>query len=168
MLAYHPAFDANHCAYRFLHLFFSSGFSALKWDMLRIADFYYLFPHLLKNISPLPTPLSRGRKYFKKISDPYESIPSPKRLLFDLRDIQNSAATSLVAKGIFDREKFNDGIVSIINESIPNALVEDFMTNPLTHEEWFQIFSAEISSLDLIGAKGLKARTGLMEYRYDQ
>ena len=109
MLAYHPAFDANHCAYRFIHILISSECDHLEWDKLRLADFYYLFPHLLKAIIPLPKGLSKGRKYFKKIDDPYEKTPNPKRLMFDLRDIQNSTIASLIAKNLIDRDSFSKG-----------------------------------------------------------
>ena len=168
MLAYHPAFDANHCAYRFMHILISSECNNLDWDKLRLADFYYLFPHLLKAISPLPKGLSQGRKYFKKINEPYEKVPNPKRLMFDLKDIQNSTIASLIAKQIIDRESFKNGFVTLVKSNIPGQLLENFNENPIINEDWFKVLSREIHNIEISGGKGFKARTGLMEYRYDQ
>ena len=168
MLAYHPAFDANHCAYRFLHILYSSTAEKIEWETLRMADFYYLFPHLLKSIKPLPKGLSLGRKYFVKIPDPYENVPNPKRLMFDLRDIQNSTIASLIAKSIVNKERFSRGEVSLIIEHLPELLVESFNNNPISDENWFKLFSKEIALVDLLGNKGFKARSKLMEYRYDK
>lgn len=168
MLVYHPAFDANHCAYRFLHILYCSKAEKIEWDKLRLADFYYLFPHLLKLIKPLPKAISKGRKYFVKIPDPYENVPNPKRLMFDLRDIQNSTIASLVAKNIVNKESFHKGEVSLVIESLPKALIESFDDNPISHEDWFKLFSKEIPFIELLGSKGFKARSKLMEYRYDK
>lgn len=168
MLAYHPAFDANHCAYRFIHILKSSQADFLEWDKLCLADFYYLFPHLLKAISPLPIGLSKGKKFFKIIDDPYEKVPNPKRLMFDLKDIQNSTISSLIAKQIIDRDLFEKGFVALIDSSVPEQLLENFKNNPITNEGWFEILSTEIKNIEISGKKGLKFRSGLMEYRYDQ
>ncbi|MDQ5766981.1 ABC-three component system middle component 5 [Thiothrix subterranea] len=168
MLVYHPCFDANHCAYRFLHLLYSSKADSFEWDILRIADFYYVFPHLIKHIKPMPKSLTGGKKYFSEINPPYESIPNPKRLLFDLQDIQNSTIASLVSKQIIKKEMFNYGVVSLNADNIPKSLIESFHGNPINNSEWFKFFSKGIAAVDLNGKNGFKSRTGLLEYRYDQ
>lgn len=168
MLVYHPAFDANHCAYRLIHILIYSENEYLDWEKLRLADFYYLFPCLLSSIKPLPKSLSKARKYFSNIPVPYENIPNPKRIFFDLRDIQNSTIASLISKQIIDRDLFCMGKVSIVKENVPESLVSSFEENIISSEKWFVSLVNGIQEVEISGSKGLKARSGLMEYRYDQ
>jgi len=168
MLVYHPSFDANHCAYRFLHILYISEVKDFDWEILRIADFYYLFPHLLQQIQPMPKNLVKGKKYFKEITAPYEKIPNPKRLMFDLRDIQNSTIASLISKQLIEKSNFNSGVVSLNADRIPKVLVEKFKLNPITDENWFKFFIKAIAFVEMYGKSGFKSKTGLMEYRYDQ
>ena len=88
--------------------------------------------------------------------------------MFDLKDIQNSTIASLIAKQIIDKETFKNGYVTLIQRNITNQLLESFNVNPITNENWFKILSNEIHNIEISGGKGFKARTGLMEYRYDQ
>ncbi|MDX2353240.1 ABC-three component system middle component 5 [Stutzerimonas xanthomarina] len=50
MLMYHPAFDANHCLYRIVSILRATDDQQISWPLLRMLDFYYLFPGQLKNI----------------------------------------------------------------------------------------------------------------------
>ena len=47
-------------------------------------------------------------------------------------------------------------------------MLVSFSNNPISNEDWFKILSKEIKDIEISGGKGFKARTGLMEYRYDQ
>ena len=102
MLVYHPIYDVNHCLYRMLLVLEASVHAEFQWDMFKLLNFYLLFPHLLKDIKPLPAELRSYKKIIEIIPDSYEEVPNAKRTLFDLNSLQNTAAMNLLAKN-FDK-----------------------------------------------------------------
>lgn len=166
MLTYHPAYDANHCAYRLLLILENTPCDRIKWDVLRIIDFYVLFPALLKNIS-LPKEYIKVRKRFNDIPDSYESILNPNRLMFELGNIQAAGLNSLIAKNLVSREKFIDDYVERTNEKVPETLSAKISNDALLKTGWFVFLVNEFTKIEFYGPKGIKSRTGFMEYRYD-
>jgi len=100
MIIYHPAYDLNHCAYRFITLLSDIDGNKTEWDTLQLLDFYYVFPHFLSEIRLPKNPIATKNK-LKKISGPYETLPNPQRLMFELSALHKETARALVAKGIF-------------------------------------------------------------------
>jgi len=48
MIIYHPAYDVNHCSYRILNILYAAKDNKVHCDMLKIVNFYYVYPHLLR------------------------------------------------------------------------------------------------------------------------
>lgn len=166
MLIYHPIGDPYHCIYRLLSVLLNLSVQRIEWEKLRILDFYMLFPHLLQDVK-LPAELRGARSQLNKIMNPYEVLPSPKRLMFELSKIQDNAVKSLVAKGIVDRTEFVQEIVLLNSFIIPQKLKTHISSQQQKNEYWYKFLTSNFASIPLMGEKGLKERTGLMEYRYD-
>lgn len=167
MLIYHPAYDINHSIYRILLILNSSVHKEFQWDLLRLMDFYLLFPHLLKQISPLPMTVKSYKKLINTLPDAYESMLNTKRILFELEPIQNTAIQNIMAKDLIDLDKFQDGIVSRSDTALPDELARRLQADVIAGEEWFRFITNELPALEFNGKSGLKQRSGLMEYKYD-
>jgi len=167
MLIYHPVHDINHCIYRLLRVLEISNHAEFQWDQLRLLDFYSLFPHLLKNISPFPRELNAYKKVLSRIPASYESIPNDKRIFHEMMPIQNTALHNLIAKNLIDSEKFKRGLIARTDEPIPEKMSRTIRDDSTAQEEWFAFLANELCLVTFDGKRGLKSRSDLMEYRYD-
>jgi hypothetical protein len=167
MLMYHPAQDVNHCVYRLLLILETTEHEQLAIDIYQLLDFYMLFPHLLKIIKPLPTPIDKCRKYFLNIPEPFESLKNTKRILHELDSFQSVAIQNLLAKKLLDRDAFNLGYIKRSECVLPEPFLNFLINSELRKREWFKPLIDEFPKAKFIGKNGLKSRTGLMEYRYD-
>lgn len=167
MLIYHPAYDVNHCLYRFLLILESSTQDKFDWEAMKLLDFFLLFPHLLKQITPMPASLRSFKAVIKQLPDAYEVMPNPKRVLFDLAALQNTAMMNLVAKGLIDTESFHKKVIKRSSKELPPALNAQITENPIRSEEWFRLIVNELPQIEYNGPNGLKKRSGLLEFKYD-
>jgi hypothetical protein len=145
----------------------SSEIEGIDWDVFRMIDYYVLFPHLLKKIEPFPSALLPYKKILKELPEAYEVIQNDKRIFFELEAIQNTSIQNLMAKDLVCPEKFKDRIVARSDRGIPDKIREVIKTDDMTSQEWFRFVVNELPLIDFDGKKGLKARSQLMEYRYD-
>jgi hypothetical protein len=166
MIIYHPAYDLNHCAFRFITLLSDIDGNQTKWETMQILDFYYVFPHLLYDIRLPRNPIAT-KKTLKFIPNPYETLPNPRRLMFELRALHQEAARALVAKGILDKNLFLKNIIRLYSERIPEALRLQINNNENRNTIWYQLIVKCLAMHPINGKNGLKDRTQLMEYRYD-
>lgn len=166
MLNYHPVGDSYHCIFRLLLLTHSSNRQELEWDRLRLMDFYFLFPHLLKNLS-LPREFFQHKKKFKAIPDPYEEMSSPSRMYFKLAAIQESAVRSIIAKGYYDKELYLSKSLIRKSQPLPTEITRLFELETKHKSDWFEGFLEIFLSTELSSPDGLKSRSGVMEFRYD-
>ncbi len=167
MIIYHPVYDVNHCLYRILLALETSDHEEFDWPLFRLMDFYVLFPHLLKEIKPFPTSLRTFKKIVKAIPDAYEALPNSKRIIFELESIQNAAVQNLMAKGLVSVSKFDKQVVSRTPEMLPESLQDQLNSDDRVNEEWYRLIVNELPLSDFEGKHGLKARSKLMEYKYD-
>lgn len=166
MLMYHPAFDANHCLYRMVAIMHGVKCS-IPWDLLRIIDYYYLFPSELKKISPWPSEMREYKSTAKSIPSPFEEITSPSRIFFDLQEFQKTAILELITKGIISKEKFEAKEVELIPDSIPGGFLERLSEDRFITSEIFDALVTGLPRVEIQGASGLKKRSKLMEFIYD-
>jgi hypothetical protein len=166
MLIYHQHHDTYHCIFRMLSIISILGERNIEFAKLRIIDFYFVFPHLVDEIS---FPRMQGTKQIKAMSKsfpkPFESLPNKKRLFSEMGDFQIQAIRILSSKNILLEDK--SGIVSKGNY-FSNDCISDLLYNNIYIEEKF--FSNLVNicfEIPLLGNSGLKMRTGLMEFRYD-
>jgi len=167
MLIYHPTFDVNHCLFRILAILESCNESTISLELLKIIDFYVLFPSLIKKIKPFPRELTVYRKHVFSISSEYERVGNLKRIMFQLEAIQSIALNNLAAKGFVDLESYNNKVVCRTALELPRTLKEKIKNSSLVKEEWFLMLVGDFTKIEMNGPRGLKLRTGLMEYRYD-
>ena len=163
MVIYHPAYDVHHCVYRVLNLLSSVDDHEISKDALRLMDFYYLYPHLLKTIN-LPRPLSRYKKIISETPDPFEITPNPRSLFYELSRIQDSAMLALQQKSMI---KLTAGTVALFMDSLPSNLLESFKGDTFANSELFRGLVDAFPQIKLEGKNGFKSKSGLMEYRYD-
>ncbi|KNC92656.1 ABC-three component system middle component 5 [Trabulsiella odontotermitis] len=168
MLIYHPVFDTSHCVYRTLLLLQDQDHWEIDIDLFRLMDFYVLFPSLLKFITPFPNELRRYKKEIQKISDPYENIQNPNRIFIELRRIQSIAFHHLLSKNLIDMESYTDGKIKRTKTTLPEEVSNSLRVDSNRNSEWFALISKGFLQIEFYGSNGLKKRTGLMEYRYDE
>lgn len=164
---YHPAQDINHCVYRLILILECTEHEMISIDIYRLIDFYSVFPYLLKLIATLPRPINKHRNKFSKIPEPFESLKNTKRILHELERLQSVAIKNLLAKEVIDRQSFDNGYLKRTKRPLPDAFKEKIQSARLPNEEWFPALINDFPKAKFVGNNGLKARTGLMEYRYD-
>jgi hypothetical protein len=167
MLIYHPIYDINHAIYRILLLLETSVHRSFHWEQIKLLDFYLLFPHLLKDIRPLPASLAVYRKMIDAIPSPYELVPNKKRAFYEVGNLQNTAVHNLIAKELIDVDSFQRNVVRRTEKLLPYDILQFITNDELQNESWYKIVIDELPSLPFHGKDGLKARSGLLEYRYD-
>ena len=167
MLIYHPAFDIYNCVFRMLQLMTYMKQEEIELDRLRIWDFYLTFPNEARNIS-YPSTLSELKKIFKtKEANPYEDLIDPRRIIERMKSFQLSALKCIASYGLIDSKLLSKNIVRRTDKTIPTELTERFNDLTLEKENIIKLIVG-FWELPLYGKLGLKDRTGLIEFRYDQ
>lgn len=167
MIIYHPLKDVNHCVYRMINILCSHQ-KEISYEQLKVADFYYLFPHFLKDIKPWPSDIEPRKKLISKTPQPFEKTPNKKKLFFDLNTIQKQALLTLSSKGLIDIESFKSGAVKLFTEKLPEELSYAIENDDFCESDEFNVIVNGICVSKWDGPSGLKFRTGLMEYKYDE
>jgi len=164
MLIYHPAFDAYHCVFRFISLI--EACTQLEVEKACILDFYLVFPASIASIR-LPQELTSIRSTARRLENPYHDPFNAKRVFKDMRGIQEEALRCLAAANFIDADRFEGGVMHrtqrIISEDLKNTTTEFIRRGGETRQFVLQ----HLSKINLSGPDGLKARTGLLEFRYD-
>jgi len=163
MIIYHPAYDAHHCSYRILNILHSVDGKKLTKEALKLIDYYYVYPHLLKRVSKLPRSLNTHKKKINAVPEPFEITPNPKSLYFELVTTHDSALISLSQKSLITR---SDSEVTLNGELLPPSLIEAFNTDEFAKSDFFIMLTTSFPKVSLNGKNGFKSRSGLMEYRY--
>jgi hypothetical protein len=138
----------------------------IEFSKLRIIDFFFVFPHLVSEITfPRSSSASGLKKMAKSFMPTYEILPEKKRLFSEMGDFQIQAIQILKAKGIVKVDERE--AISLGQELFYPKLVELISSSRFTNEKFYYELSTTLSDIPLLGDKGIKNRTGLMEYRYD-
>lgn len=166
MLTYHPIHDPSHCIFRMLCLLYDMKNKKIAIDLARILDFYVVFPHALKSLS-LPRDLHETKSAFRAIRDPYENLPTSSRLMYELSSIQDQALKALMAKGLIEQSEMSSGYISIRKNMLPTEINDLIQQSTFRATEWYKALITVIPEMPLKGKGGLKDRSGLLEYRYD-
>jgi len=166
MLAYHPMFDPYHCSLRLMCILYDSNRPSLEWDRLRLLDFFVTFPHQLAQMK-LPAEFRNRRKMLSAIPEPYETLPSPARLFFQLGEIQEAAARVLAVKEFIDGDELLKGTAAISKSAVMQPLMQIGDRLQYRSTSWYEFVVKDLSEIALQGSKGLKERSGVMEFRHD-
>lgn len=163
MIIYHPFKDANHCLYRLISLLYKNV-NNIDEEQIHFMDFYYLFPSELKNISNWPR---GGAKLYIKvnnISESYEIIANPRRIFFELKELRKNTLAHLLSKKVIF---ISDNKLKLDETKIPDSLIKKIETDSFRKTVEYQIIAEEVPKIKIKGKNGLKAKSNLMEYRYD-
>lgn len=166
MILYHPAKDTNHCIYRLLSILFFNN-DSVSIEKIRLLDFYASFPHLLKTISPWPQDIKHLKKLISTIPEPYEQISNAKRVFFELAEVQGVAIATLFGKGLLDANLYSEGELLLNKEAIPSELLSLICKKQFIDENVQKVLIEGLLKTVWEGDKGLKYRSGLLEYKYD-
>jgi hypothetical protein len=168
-LTYQPAFDPYHAVFRLLRLrplFEKTG--SLSKEKVRILDFYLLFPFRIRDMRLAPAH-QRYKRLAEKYSHlaPYGDQPEPPLLLARMEPMQTAALETLASYAFIDPGAYQTDRIEITDRMIPEAITG--RAEALNHEQEDLLEFLEIiaGQYELSGPNGLKARSGLMEYRYD-
>lgn len=167
MLIYHPAEDSVHCCYRIIRLLNGIASESIPLATLMICDFYSLFPGQLKNIEGWPRANSAAWKSLKEMPNEYEEMLNVKRIFFQLKSVQLAAISHLHAKEILIISATSDKQIHLNKDAVPTKIKEMLETDDYIRSAWFKLITQELSKISLYGKRGLKSKTGLMEFVYD-
>lgn len=164
MLIYHPAYDAYHCIFRLLTLM--EGIKSVEVAKIRILDFFLIFPAEVSKIRLSPAQIGT-KKLARSLANVYHGPISTTQVFRDMEHIQIAAINALAASNIINVERLSQGFVERTSASIPDAINQIVIAKDISVNPLINFIITELSSIPLLGIDGLKHRTGLMEYRYD-
>jgi hypothetical protein len=165
MLLYHPAFDTYHSAFRLLLLMWRLDAQETPFARLRILDFYLLFPAEMEHMR-FPQNMLKEKGPLKKLKSRYNRIPDPRRVFDELASFQSSGLQILLSTKLAIRNSSSDEI-QILRNTIPQTLIATLDAAYNQRRPVLDLLTGPLRSIELYGDTGLKARTGLFEYRYD-
>lgn len=172
MITYNPAFDLYHCIFRMAHIIdrLEAG-ECFEIDKVRIWDFYLLYPSKTYDIDVMPRKEKEAyqarAQYIDKTSSPYEYSGDNRKLMEWIKPVQVSALSCLVSCGILSKDAYLLGNVCVANRKTLKEFVEHaggFTDRERNVLSFLSIFSRH---MPLTGINGLKAKTKLLESKYD-
>lgn len=167
-LSYQPAFDVFHTEFRFLRLRrLMSADAPWQYQQLRIADFYLLFFFRLRDVRLAPKHRALKKLAEKKAAQRYEHQPDDRLVFNRMAPIHLVAAGTLAAKHFFDADSLSSGLMLEADAQEPELLAERIDEANSAETDVMEAIQTLIADYELLGPNGLKARTGLMEHRYD-
>lgn len=163
MLVYHPAFDSYHCLFRSIAILEVCKTS--EPDRLRILDLCLSFPSLVSDFRlPQGKGLSALRKAARQTASPYRDPINANIVFANLAVIQTATFKFLNATGLTSS---NAEFISRTDLRLPENMKKRCSDIQEKESVFFDKLLSQLIELPLLGANGLKARSGLMEYQYD-
>lgn len=168
-LTFQPAFDVFHAVFRLLRLRpIISAAGSLPRDHVRILDFYLLFPYRIDDIRLMPK-----HKALKKLASDFEELkpygeqPHDRTLFNRMTLFQISALNTLAKRGLIKPDQWQVANVQYTDVKIPPKLIDRARAKNEREAELLALLRVLATEYELLGSNGLKARTDLLEYRYD-
>lgn len=163
-LVYHPAYDPYGSVLRSVQ-FLSVVEEPVAEEQLRLFDFLLLFPEFISSFR-LSTPLrSKLKKIRYRQRFRYEERPPATRLFSEMELSFGAALQTLISKGIVKRRV--GGSVQLDGVATPARLGALAAKRNAESQSLLDYLVELNSSFSFYGPDGLKARSGLLEYRYD-
>jgi hypothetical protein len=168
-LVYQPAFDPYNTAFRMLRLREGISFARpMPLEGVRILDFFILFPFLIGSVK-----LKQGDRKFRTLAmsfdhlKPYARMPESSQLLERMRPFQVAAIKQLVGSGFLDSDCWREGLFKRTETELPSSLKEAVSSVNAEQNDLVEMITEFANGYALSGVDGLKARSGLLEFRYD-
>jgi hypothetical protein len=163
MILYHPFDDVYHCLCRILLLISQLPSEEHDLKKIQILDFYFLFPGLIKKIR-WPKELNVHRQYIMGISNHYSEITNQKSIIIHLEHQVNDVIRYMAAYDLIDVDKIKNNLILKKNKEKYKLILEQIVN----YDSGLLDFIVKVlARIPLNGKDGLKSRTGLFEYRYD-
>lgn len=166
MLIYHSSFDIYHCIFRVLRVLTRLPLNEYEINKIRIIDFYLIFPDLLQNVR-FPRQATKYKAHFSNISKSYERIGNQHRIFAQLEPYQKAALRCMASYNLLDTKLLKDNKILLHSEIIPTKLLDCIKISNEKEPDLINFLTGPFFEVDLYGDGGLKARTKLLEYRYD-
>lgn len=163
MLVYHPAFDIYHGVFRALLLLENVPNKSMPVDALRIVDLYFLFPYLLADFE-FPRGVGRRGRQLAGAKSRFNTLPSPKIFVSQMQGLHMLIAAALAGRGLIQEEAMKRGTVERTDAVLPGELLGQATPEDI---ELAAYLGSNLATIPLLGKDGLKARSRLMEFRYD-
>lgn len=169
MITYQPAFDPFHAIFRLFRL--GHAFDRCKApevDKVRILDFYVCFPFRASAIK-----FHRSDGHLKKVGRayehlrPYGGLPDDIDLVTRMMPAQRLAMETLASRGHIDGDALKQGKFVLGDVPAPDELASRVSAANEEQGDLMELLETLCAEYPLLGADGLKQRTGLLEYRYD-
>lgn len=171
MITYNPAFDLYHGIFRMAHIVQRlDGNESFEIDKVRIWDFYLLFPDRVYTITIRrdEEDLRKYRsEYLRPSHNPYEFKGENRKLFEWIKPVQKSALNCLVSCGILNKDIFEAGRVSVADHEALTELIGKTGDISLRERNVLSFMSMLSRNMPMTGEYGLKARTKLLESKYD-
>ncbi len=166
---YHPLYDPYYGLYRVLSIL-SHINKEIEPETLGILDFYLMFPMFLidfdvKRIKPVRTAINKIP--WDQYDYEYGRLPNPTVLYKKLDLIRNMSIQTLITKGIAEMTAGEATKLSIEFGNIPEGL-NALIAEDIAKKSHLYDALRELAVIPLRGKDGLKRRSHLLEYRYDQ
>ncbi|HCU0649207.1 TPA: hypothetical protein VDU70_005320 [Pseudomonas aeruginosa] len=168
-ITFQAAFDPFHALFRFFRIMeITSGLDSLTVDHARILDFYLLYPFRSGEIKLR----SEHRKYKRVASDfnylkPYGELPDSFVLFSRMQSMQVAALDTLVSNGYLDATAYSRKEIKLTGKLAPSEVLARIHALNEEQSKLVDLIKVLASEYSIFGRDGLKARTGLLEYRYD-
>lgn len=171
MITYNPAFDLYHCIYRMANILARlDDDDYLEMDKVRIWDFYLLFPTKIHDIKiyRYESENTRYRKmHIFQTENPYLYRGDNRKLFERLKPYQMTALTNLISYGILDKDSFLEQKIHLASKAKLQELLNNVKELDTLESNALSFMSVFSKNMPLSGIKGLKARTNLIESKYD-
>lgn len=168
-LTFQAAFDPFHAIFRLLRLMpIVAHFGPLYRVQVRILDFYLLFPFRIEEIrlNPKHQKLKRLAASYSE-PKPYGDLPESLVLFERMKPMQEAAMETLAANGFLVSSALAESIVVSAGRSVPEDVERRVTAANNAQSDLLDFLRVLASEYPLLGESGLKARSGLIEYRYD-
>lgn len=166
-ITFQPALDPFHAIFRNLRIIENEN-NTMHRDQLRLLDFYLLFPFRIRSIRLAP----KHQKY-KKLAEkyahltPYGEQPDAPLLFKRMEPMQLAAVETLASNSYINSSALASGLVKQTEREIPADIAERVTDLNTEQSDLIDFLHLLVTEYSLTGENGLKARSGLMEYRYD-
>ncbi len=117
--------------------------------------------------------LATAHQKFKRLSENYESLkpygeqPDAPLIFERMRPMQVAALETLASEGFLDMSALLSDEVKVTGRAIPEHLAARLVEMNQKQSDLMEFLVILATDYELSGENGLKARSGLLEYRYD-
>ncbi|VXD11634.1 ABC-three component system middle component 5 [Marinoscillum sp. 108] len=171
MIVYQKAYDLYHTVYRLIKLLAHfRGDGDIEIDRLRIWDYYVLFPNRMRAIKHKKSEKDIKaiiHQYILRPENPYEPLHNDRKTFEKIKPYQLTAIKCLASYGMINKDYLNNNRITSISRDFFSKYDEDFKNLSIQEENAIKLLTSHYYKISLFGPYGLKAKTGLLESKYD-